>query len=229
MLTKKSDLTITEASKSQSKRMSLTFKSTLVAVIAIFGILAVLAKQTPYFGIDLSITLFIQSIQNPVLDFYLQALTIIGNPECAITLVIILFVILLSFGKSFYALFFLFTVGSLQTIVFLIKFLVSRPRPNPELVNQVNLYFHDDSFPSGHVTFYIGCFGFLAFLAFTKIQSKILKNIILAICIVLISTIGISRIYVGAHWFSDTLGAYLIGSVWLYIMIHLFQKNRRNT
>jgi len=225
----KPNLKVTEITKSQSERRSLIFKGILVGMIATFGLLAVFAKQNPYFGIDLSITLFVQSIQSPIIDFYLKGLTTLGNPEWAITLIIILFVILLSLGKSFYAVFFIFTVVSLQAFVFLIKYLVSRPRPNPELVNQISIYFHDDSFPSGHVTFYIGCFGFLAFLAFTKIKSKILKNVILAICISLISTIGISRIYVGAHWFSDTLGAYLIGSVWLYIMIHLFQKNRRNT
>jgi membrane-associated phospholipid phosphatase len=35
---------------------------------------------------------------------------------------------------------------------------------------------------------------------------------------------GISRIYVGAHWFSDTLGAYLIGSVWLLFIVKIRPK-----
>ncbi len=218
-----------ETTKSHSLRKTIFFRAYLAVAIAAFGVFAVLAKQTPYFGIDLATTLFIQTIQNPVLDWYLKLLTYMGNSFWAISITIGLILLLLSLGKRFYAYYFAITVIGLQIITVIIKFLVSRPRPDPELINQLAISYRDDSFPSGHVTFFIGTFGFLGYLAYAKMKSHKLRALIITVCTILVATIGISRIYVGAHWFSDTLGAYLIGSVWLYIMIYFFQKHPRNT
>jgi membrane-associated phospholipid phosphatase len=35
--------------------------------------------------------------------------------------------------------------------------------------------------------------------------------------------IGPSRIYVGQHWASDVLGAYLLGTVWLSLSIRIYR------
>jgi undecaprenyl-diphosphatase len=40
---------------------------------------------------------------------------------------------------------------------------------------------------------------------------------------VLISLMGLSRIYQGEHWFSDVMGAYLLGSLWLALTIKLYR------
>jgi len=222
-------LKIGEVSKEHSKKKVFSFKGTLGILIAAFSVLAILAKQNPYFGFDLNTTLFIQSFQNPLLDYYLRAISIMGNPDGSLIVIIILTTILIGLGKRLYAIYFLLTVFSMVLITLILKMIVARPRPDPELINQLNGYFYNDSFPSGHVTFFIGCFGFIAYLAYTRVKLVSLKWLILSISISLIATIGISRIYVGAHWFSDTIGAYLIGSIWLYIMVHVFQKNLRNT
>ena len=34
---------------------------------------------------------------------------------------------------------------------------------------------------------------------------------------------GVSRIYQGQHWFSDVMGAYLLGSVWLALTIKFYR------
>jgi undecaprenyl-diphosphatase len=38
-----------------------------------------------------------------------------------------------------------------------------------------------------------------------------------------IALIGMSRIYLGEHWFSDVVGAYLLGSIALVIMIFFYR------
>jgi membrane-associated phospholipid phosphatase len=39
----------------------------------------------------------------------------------------------------------------------------------------------------------------------------------------LVSLIGISRIYVGDHWVSDVIGAYLLGSLWLVFSVYIYR------
>jgi undecaprenyl-diphosphatase len=34
---------------------------------------------------------------------------------------------------------------------------------------------------------------------------------------------GPSRIYLGQHWFSDVMGAYVLGSLWLLLSIRVYR------
>jgi undecaprenyl-diphosphatase len=43
--------------------------------------------------------------------------------------------------------------------------------------------------------------------------------ITIVVCGMLIVLIGPSRIFLGAHWASDVLGGYIIGMIWLFILI----------
>jgi undecaprenyl-diphosphatase len=36
--------------------------------------------------------------------------------------------------------------------------------------------------------------------------------------------IGLSRVFQGAHWPSDVVGAYLAGGVWLMLMIEVYRR-----
>ena len=97
----------------------------------------------------------------------------------------------------------------------LIKLFVQRPRPPFSLL-------HDWSFPSGHVLSFVACFGFLAYLIYKSSGHFFFRKIFFTILIGLIILIGPSRIYLGNHWISDVLGAYLIGGVWLFLTIKLY-------
>jgi membrane-associated phospholipid phosphatase len=43
----------------------------------------------------------------------------------------------------------------------------------------------------------------------------------------LVGMIGPSRIYVGEHWASDVVGAYLLGSVWLAFSVLVYRWGAR--
>jgi len=104
----------------------------------------------------------------------------------------------------------------------LVKDLVQRPRPMAGIVNVIatlNSY----SFPSGHVMFYIGFFGFIGFLAFSLLKPSLKRSLLLGLIGGLIALIGISRIYLGEHWASDVLGAYLLGSLTLVASIQFYR------
>ena len=47
-------------------------------------------------------------------------------------------------------------------------------------------------------------------------KEGLLKRVLQIILISPILLIGLSRVYLGEHWFSDVLGSYLLGIAWLY-------------
>ena len=103
----------------------------------------------------------------------------------------------------------------------LVKDLVQRPRPTSNLVN-VFATLKSYSFPSGHVMFYLGFFGFIWFLVFTMLKPSIKRSLLLVFFGILIVLIGVSRVYLGEHWASDVLGSYLLGSLTLVAIIQFY-------
>jgi membrane protein DedA with SNARE-associated domain/membrane-associated phospholipid phosphatase len=68
------------------------------------------------------------------------------------------------------------------------------------------------SFPSGHATMAAVIFGILAVLV-SHSMGRWGRAMVYAICAVLVVAIAYSRVYLGAHWFSDVLAGLLFGVV----------------
>ena len=78
------------------------------------------------------------------------------------------------------------------------------------------------AFPSGHVFGSTVFFGFLAFLAvYFQLKMKLLVPV-LALLTALMLLVGPARIYERAHWPSDVAASYLLGGIWLLIIIPVF-------
>ena len=69
---------------------------------------------------------------------------------------------------------------------------------------------------------YVALFGFLAYLAWIALRSRVLRWAAVSLCVVLLVLVGPSRIYLGAHWASDVLGGYLLGGLWLSVVLHAY-------
>lgn len=112
----------------------------------------------------------------------------------------------------------LYTAGHLligQGLNRLIKTLVRRPRPPQKLHLVVEKNY---SFPSGHSM--SAMIGYGLFIIQLKHSDLKLKNILMIICGIMIFLIGLSRIYLGVHYFSDVLGGYLIGLSYLLFVYY---------
>ncbi len=97
-----------------------------------------------------------------------------------------------------------------------LKLLLRRSRPETEYV--ANMFYPTFSFPSGHAAAATVGFGFIAYLAFAGLAMP--WSIILgAAAIVFGLLVGVSRIYLGAHYPSDVVGGILLGFVGISILV----------
>jgi undecaprenyl-diphosphatase len=89
-----------------------------------------------------------------------------------------------------------------------IKALVDRPRPEGSLVDT-----EGSSFPSGHAayaTFYV----WLAVMVVMRLRPGISRGAAIVIAgVVLTALVGLSRVYLGAHYLSDVNGGWALGAV----------------
>jgi undecaprenyl-diphosphatase len=104
----------------------------------------------------------------------------------------------------------------------LIKLIVLRPRPSADVV-KVFHQLQSSGFPSGHVLSTTAFCGFLVFLSFTLLKPSPGRTALLVVLCLLIAVMSVSRIYLGQHWFSDVMGAYLFGSLWLMLTIRFYR------
>lgn len=97
----------------------------------------------------------------------------------------------------------------------LVKHLVGRPRPPPAIWIG---HFSGASFPSGHATQSVACYVTLA-LILGAARPGWVKAWLSAVAVLVVLVVGGSRIYLGAHWLTDVLGGYALGTAWLAIVL----------
>jgi undecaprenyl-diphosphatase len=116
-----------------------------------------------------------------------------------------------------------FTGGTLLNQV--LKIVIQRPRP-PSAAAHLQQY--SWSFPSGHAMLSLIGYGMLAYLLVVLwVQRRSLQVAIISGATVLIVAIGLSRLYLGVHYFSDVVGGYAAGLLWLSTCISGLEVARR--
>jgi membrane-associated phospholipid phosphatase len=210
------------------KRIERAARPAIIMATALYFILAAMVRQRAYFDWDLKLARAIQSLSLPGFRTAMIWLSELGSGYLAVALVLGIGAALFFGGRRLEAAICAAGAGAGGALNMLLKLIVDRPRPSRDLV-AVLCQYDQGSFPSGHVVFSVGLFGFLLFLSCALIQSRLARGAIVAAMLVAILLMGISRIYVGAHWPSDVAGAYLFGAAWLALMIktYLWLKRQR--
>jgi membrane-associated phospholipid phosphatase len=210
------------APKPTRRYRALVFQGyTIIAAVAL-AVLFVLVWNVPYFTIDLTVTRAVQTISWPWFSILMEIISYPGNAPQSFAIVALVVVVLFAIGLRWESVSSLIAGAGGSLVDTLAKAIVHRARPTADIVHvvqQVNGY----SFPSGHVVFYTAFLGFLMFLAYTILKERVAwRMAVIAILGFFVATVGVSRIDLGAHWFSDVLGAYLLGSLWLILTIYVY-------
>lgn len=192
-------------------------------MIAIFLLLTAVVYFLPTTIIDLEFSEEVQEGSSPFLDAVMKGISWFGVTRVAVSLVLGAALVFILVQHKAEALFILLTL-SVSLITFGIKVLINRPRPTEDLVTIVEKAQHQ-SFPSGHTSFYVVYFGFLAFLMLRHRHfPKVLRHLVTIFSLILIFSVPFSRIYLGAHWFTDVAAGFILGSLVLYLLIRLYLK-----
>lgn len=102
----------------------------------------------------------------------------------------------------------------------LLKIILQRPRPTElRLIDETGY-----SFPSGHSMISMAFYGYLIYLIYKYVKNAKLKWSLITLLIILIVSIGVSRIYLGVHYTSDVLAGFLISISYLIIYSGIINK-----
>jgi membrane-associated phospholipid phosphatase len=106
----------------------------------------------------------------------------------------------------------------------LLKDLFARPRPHFERPLVVEASY---SFPSGQAMESLVVYGMLAYFAVLASRGQGKRALSVGGAAVLVTLIGFSRPYLGAHYFSDVAGGFAAGGAWLSAVITGWEAMRQ--
>jgi membrane-associated phospholipid phosphatase len=196
-------------------------RATPILILVLF-FLTVFVSRNLLNDIDLSISWQIQSRRTDLLNLIMYLISWPGSWTSAPLVILSIGYLLHHAGLIKQVVGFVMTSISSIVVVSLFKLIIARPRPDLDLVEYIYRGNIDHSFPSGHVTLYTVMFGYILYLSHHYPKKLPLWSRLIAIFLIL--TIGLSRIYLGAHWFTDVLGGYLLGIIILIITFYLRSK-----
>jgi undecaprenyl-diphosphatase len=181
----------------------IVFAAFLIAALASVG--AVL--WDPFPG-DRPIALLIQTIHLPGLQSFMEGVSYLGSASNMVVYATLAGICLWTarLRKECYAIGLTLLFTGLNPLM---KLAVDRPRPSPDLLLRRTEDFGGLGFPSGHAFQAALLFGLLVYLASVYVRVPWLRRSLQLGLIALIGAIGMSRVYLGAHWPSDVVGGYL--------------------
>lgn len=119
----------------------------------------------------------------------------------------------LAIRRSFYRLLALvLAAGGGAFLNLVLKHLFHRQRP---VLENPLVTLSSYGFPSGHTMGATIFFGVLALIVTYWMRSWLRRVLVACAAAVVIALVGVSRIYLGAHYFTDVIGAVAIGLAWL--------------
>jgi undecaprenyl-diphosphatase len=127
--------------------------------------------------------------------------------------------VLIRCGEKQWAAYLLVTAAGSLALNAALKLVFARSRPHPGgALWQAQGY----AFPSGHAMSAMAIFGALVYLVLQSPLTWRVRSAAVALALLLIAAISLSRVYLGAHWLSDVAAGLAVGFVWLAVTTCLY-------
>jgi undecaprenyl-diphosphatase len=222
--------------------MSLTRRALLLVALAVaFALLTAAVAAGSLDGADLWVASSFQHLYRPALLVPAQAVALLGGVEVTFGLAAVLFAFLWQAGYRLQSLAVL-ALPIATGLEELYKVIVFHPQPGgrlshpdgPSLADLLTRGHGGNSYPSGHMTRALVVYGLSAFVVYRLAASERRGAMAVAAAALIVIGVALDRLYLGVHWFSDVVGALLLGGVlllaamfWLDVSPRLFRRGEQ--
>jgi membrane-associated phospholipid phosphatase len=190
--------------------------------LGLFIWLAAFIEEKKPFQIDSFILDSLHHIINPVFTAICKLFYLVGDEYFAAGIVLLNLGILYWRGRRQEANILGFsTLGILILVDRILKPIAARRRPLQRLIEGITGY----SFPSGHTAGNFILYFYLAYVLAERFP-HLTKYIYCGTTIFLV-LMGFSVVYLRVHWFTDIIGSYAIGYIWLTICLTILKFTRK--
>ncbi|WP_432263181.1 VTT domain-containing protein [Cupriavidus sp. TMH.W2] len=184
----------------------------LAAIWLFLGILEDVVSGDPLVRADVAIYHFLQTLRTPGGDAAMIAVSAVGDTEVVIpvSLAVMVYLVWRRYWRT--AIYWTLAIGFASIINTSITLALHRSRPVEALYLGSSAF----SFPSGHVTVNAVLYGFLSILVARQLPQA-WRVPVCAAGVSAIALIAFSKLYLGAHWFSDVAASMAFATAWLLV------------
>lgn len=191
----------------------------------LFFLLAIIVKYmgAPNIMVNDAVFHLFRGIRNPVTDEMMLNITLLGQKEILLPAFVLIFASLYLMKNKRAAWHFLALGVIGGASVWFFKHLFRIPRPWG-IFNPPSTY----SMPSGHgtlaVLFYMG----IAFLLACNLPAR-RSWWVYSLGLIIVFFVSLSRLYLGAHWFTDLVAGWLLATAVMMTIVISYQRKRQDT
>ena len=187
-------------------RVALRSRALLIVTVAVTALFGIIAADNPEWllRVDEPISEWIRGDGGQL--SFAKLVTQLGSPNLSIAVGVVGVVVLWRLCRASAVTLGVLIAAALATDIVL-KLVVDRTRPPSPAVDTAL-----GSFPSGHVIHAVVIFGLVPFLLWALTNRRAYLRLGFAIFTVVVASVAISRVRLGAHWPSDVMTSFLIGA-----------------
>lgn len=205
-------LSVLDPEQREIRGLGFAFVLMLAATWLFVSVLEAVITGDPLVRADVAVYHFLQGLRTTWGDQIMIRVTELGDSAVTFSLTIVVAAYLLSRRAWRAAVYWVVAVAFAAVFAAVIKIVLRIPRPEV-LYSGWSTY----SFPSSHATINTTLYGFAALLIGREIAPQY-RGPLIAITAITVGAIDFSRLYLGAHWFSDVIAGMAFAVAWIALL-----------